>query len=273
MTAPERETAYAKINLALHVRARRADGYHEIETLFAFAQDGDALEGVLADDVSLSVSGAYGGALQGETDNLVLRAANALRKAFGIAEGVAFRLDKRLPVAAGVGGGSADAAAAMRLLSRLWNLDRSSPEFMAIARDLGADVPACIASRTCFGHGRGDALKPHRDASLEGTPLLLVNPLIPLSTAAVFAGWNGEDRGALDPSDWRTGRNDLELPAIGLVPEIGTLLGDLAAQRGAKFVRMSGSGATCFALFDTSENCAAAGDALSRFWTMRTAIR
>lgn len=273
MTAPEHETAYAKINLALHVRARRADGYHEIETLFAFAEDGDRLEGALADDVSLSVSGPYGGALEGEADNLVLRAANALKEAFGIAEGVAFRLDKRLPVAAGVGGGSADAAAAMRLLSRLWNLDIANPEFMAIARDLGADVPACIASQTCFGHGRGDALKPHRDASLEGMPLLLVNPLVPLSTGPVFAGWDGEDRGTLDPSNWRAGRNDLERPAIELVPEIGTLLGDLAAQKGATFVRMSGSGATCFALFDTPQDCAAAEESLSRFWTMKTAIR
>lgn len=273
MTAREHETAYAKINLALHVRARRADGYHEIETLFAFAEDGDTLEGALAEDISLSVSGSYGGALEGEQENLVLRAANTLRKAFGVAGGAALRLDKRLPVAAGVGGGSADAAAAMRLLSRLWNLDISNPEYMAIARQLGADVPACLASRTCFGHGRGDELELVPDAALQGVPLLLVNPLVPLATAPVFAGWDGEDRGALDPSEWRAGRNDLELPAIDLVPEIGALLGDLAAQTGAMFVRMSGSGATCFGLFDTSQNCAAAAASLSRFWTMETVIR
>lgn len=273
MTATDRETAYAKINLALHVRARRDDGYHEIETLFAFAKDGDRLEGALSHDLSLNISGPYAGLLEDERDNLVLRAAKALREAFGVGEGVALKLDKRLPVAAGLGGGSADAAATMRLLSRLWQLDISNPEFTAIARDLGADVPACLVSETRFGHGRGDALEPYRDASLADLPLLLVNPLIPLATGPVFAGWDGTDRGALDPSNWKNGRNDLELPAIDLVPEIGTLLGDLAAQPGATFARMSGSGATCFAFFDTHENCEAAAEALSRFWTMATAIR
>jgi|CXWL01.1.fsa_nt_gi 4-diphosphocytidyl-2-C-methyl-D-erythritol kinase len=271
MNAQLTETAHAKINLALHVRTRRADGYHELETLFAFAEDGDRVSASLADGLSLIIDGPKAAGLDSE-DNLVLRAAAALRSTTGVRHGAALHLEKHLPVAAGLGGGSADAAAALRLLARLWGIDPVDPAIMAVARGLGADVPACVLSEACFGSGRGDDLVPFFDASLAGMPLLLVNPGVALGTGSVFAGWDGMDRGALDPADWRTGRNDLTVPAIAHVPEIGALLEELAAQPGASFVRMSGSGATCFALF---ENLAARDAAARRFqfWHMATTIR
>lgn len=273
MTVALTEIAYAKINLALHVRARRPDGYHEIETLFAFAEDGDRLFATPAGELTLEIEGEHAGGLAGEDDNLVLRAARALREAFGVKDGAAIRLDKRLPVAAGLGGGSADAAAAIRLLSRLWRIDWRDSRVAGIARTLGADVPACLESRTCFGSGRGDALTPFDARDLAGKPLLLVNPGVPLSTAAVFKAWDGADRGALQPERWPQARNDLEAPAMEIVPQIGLLLGDLAGREGAEFIRMSGSGATCFALFETEERCAAAARNLSQFWTLATRIR
>ena len=229
-----RETAYAKLNLALHVRAREADGYHRIETVFAFC-DGDVLTAAPGEGLSLTVTGPFGEVLAGEADNLVLRAARAL----GV-DDVALTLEKNLPVASGIGGGSADAAAALRLLGG----DREDlPE---IAASLGADVPACLASRSARGEGRGERLAFIPDDALAGTAALLVNPRVALSTAAVFAAWDGVDRGPL--GDWRDGRNDLEAPARRLVPEIGAVLEALS---GATFARMSGSGATCFGLFES----------------------
>ncbi|MFS0738655.1 4-(cytidine 5'-diphospho)-2-C-methyl-D-erythritol kinase [Sphingomonas sp. 1P06PA] len=265
------ETAYAKINLALHVRARRADGYHALETLFAFAEDGDRLEAAAAADLTLSVTGEHGGAI--DNDNLVLRAARDLRTAFAISAGAAMVLDKRLPVASGIGGGSADAAAALRVLCRLWHLDPADPRVAAIARDLGADVPACLASVSAWGSGRGDDLEP-RPNGFEGTPLLLVNPRIPLATGPVFAGWDGVDCGPLDPQHPAGWRNDLEAPARALVPEIAEMLARLAAQSGVRLVRMSGSGATCFALFaDNPTRDSAAAALPAEWWRMATRIR
>lgn len=272
MTIVFNETAYAKINLALHVRARREDGYHQLETVFAFADDGDRLSGTLADGLSLTVAGPNAQGLENEADNLVLRAARGLQDATGETRGAALHLDKVLPVAAGLGGGSADAAAALRLLARLWGIAGDDPAIGAVARTLGADVPACIASQTCVGSGRGDDLDPFFDPGLPGTPLLLVNPGIPLATGPVFSGWDRIDRGALDPADWRNSRNDLTAPAVALVPQIATLLDQLAARPGATFVRMSGSGATCFALFESLE----ARDAAARqfpLWHMSTVLR
>jgi 4-diphosphocytidyl-2-C-methyl-D-erythritol kinase len=223
-----RETAYAKLNLALHVRAREADGYHRIETLFAFCEDGDVVTAERAETLSLAVTGPFAGALQGEDDNLALRAARA------VGARAALTLEKRLPVAAGLGGGSADAAAVLRLFGGA----------MADAAALGADVPACLLSRTARGRGRGDEIEPVEIPGLSGTPVLLVNPNISLATGPVFKAWDGIDRGAL--GDWETGRNDLEAPACALVPEIGAVLDALA---GARIARMSGSGATCFGLY------------------------
>ena len=248
------ETAYAKINLALHVRARMADGYHALETLFAFCADGDGLTAAPADDLSLVIEGPFGEGLSAGPDNLVLRAAEALRAATGVCAGAAIRLDKRLPVASGIGGGSADAAAALRLLARLWAITVPRETLHGIAAALGADVPACVASRACRGEGRGDALDFLDDAALAGVPVLLVNPRVAVPTGPVFARWDGVDCGALADGDplaaALAGRNDLEPPARALQPVIGAVVAALVACGGVRLARMSGSGATCFALFD-----------------------
>ncbi len=266
------ETAFAKVNLALHVRRRRADGYHEIETLFAFCEDGDRVELVPAGE-PLEIVGPFAADLDPGPANLVRRAADALRAAFAGADAGGFRLEKNLPVAAGIGGGSADAAAALRLLCRRWRLDPAEPRVGQIAVALGADVPACLASRTAFGEGRGDRLRPAA-ATLAGTPILLVNPRALLATGAVFAAWDGEDRGPLDPERPLAGRNDLETPARGLLPAIGDVLAFLGRQRGVALARMSGSGATCFALFeDDAARDAARRGVPSGWWSLASRLR
>lgn len=268
------EAAYAKINLALHVRGREANGYHRIETLFAFCEDGDRLEAELGGGLSLTVTGPFAGRLSAGPDNLVFRAAEAFAAATGTRAGAAIRLDKRLPLASGIGGGSADAAAALRLLGRLWRVEIDDIALHGIAAKLGADVPACLASRSARGEGRGDVLEP-----VEGfakMPALLVNPGLPLSTGMVFAGWDGVDRGSL-PDDPIEGRNDLEPAAVRLCPEIADVLAALRAQAGATLVRMSGSGATCFALFANAEARdeahAAISDEHPGWWTLASALR
>jgi 4-diphosphocytidyl-2-C-methyl-D-erythritol kinase len=243
-----RETAFAKLNLALHVRGRRADGYHELDTLFAFAQDGDELRVEPGETLSLRVTGPFSTSLAGESDNLVLRAARALAERFGVSAGAALSLDKRLPVAAGIGGGSADAAAALRLLDRFWRLEAGEAELLALAAGLGADVPACLQSRPCRGTGRGDRLELADLAGFAQAPVLLVNPGVSVGTSEVFGRWRGPGSGPL-PADPAAGGNDLEAAATALVPEIGAVLAALEGCEGARLVRMSGSGATCFALF------------------------
>jgi 4-diphosphocytidyl-2-C-methyl-D-erythritol kinase len=261
------EPAPAKLNLALHVRGRLADGRHALETLFAFCTEGDRLTGETADDLSLSCSGPFGEAIVG--DNLVLRAAQALRAAARVTQGAALHLTKNLPVASGIGGGSADAAAALRLLTRLWEIDPA--QATAVAPSLGADVPACLLSMTARGSGAGDRLVL-ADGSVAGMPVLLVNPLIGLSTGAVFAHWDGIDRGPLE--EWRTGRNDLEAAAGNLVPEIGDVLDWLRGRDGTTLARMSGSGATCFALFDNdADRDRAAADCPASWWHMASNLR
>jgi 4-diphosphocytidyl-2-C-methyl-D-erythritol kinase len=240
------ETAYAKLNLALHVRGREPDGYHRIETAFAFARDGDRLDVAEGEGLSLRVTGPFAGDLT-DGDNIVLAAAHAVRERFKVAAGAALTLDKRLPVASGIGGGSADAAAALRLLVRWWRLDLPEQALADIAAGLGADVPACLHSRSALGEGRGDRLE-FVDHGVAGAPLLLVNPGVKLSTRSVFEKWDGRDGGPL--GDFKAGRNDLEAPAKGLAPCIGEVLDSLAAPGTASLVRMSGSGATCFALFE-----------------------
>jgi 4-diphosphocytidyl-2-C-methyl-D-erythritol kinase len=256
-----RETAFAKLNLALHVRAREPDGYHRIETLFAFCENGDVLSAAPGEGLSLTVTGPFAAALGEEADNLVLRAARAL----GI-DDLALTLEKNLPVASGIGGGSADAAAALRLLGG------GRADLPEIAASLGADVPACLASRVARGEGKGEQLSFVEDAGLAGMPVLLINPRVALSTAEVFAAWDGVDRGPL--GDWREGRNNLEAPARRLVPEIGAVLNALAE---APFARMSGTGATCFGLFDSD----ASRDAMQAriaadhpaWWTLATRLK
>ncbi|WP_353227018.1 4-(cytidine 5'-diphospho)-2-C-methyl-D-erythritol kinase [Novosphingobium sp.] len=246
---PTSETAYAKINLALHVRGRRTDGYHDLETLFAFVDAGDTLTAVEAEHFSLTVTGPFAAALAGETDNLVLRAARLMAKYNGITTGLAFTLDKHLPIASGIGGGSADAAAALRLATRIWGPHRVTWRASDFDAELGADVPACGLSRTCFGSGVGDRVVDFAIDGLAGAPVLLVNPQVACPTGPVFRRWDGIDQGPLDPVHWLDARNDLEAPAIALVPVIGDVLNALR-QTGARVTRMSGSGATCFALFD-----------------------
>ncbi len=274
------ETAWAKVNLALHVRTRRADGYHDIESLFAFANSGDVLTATLDDGLSLTITGPFAAGLSNGDDNLVLRAAHALRDEAAPDRGARIALDKELPVAAGIGGGSADAAAALRLLARLWAIEDDAL-LMRISAGLGADVPACLESRTLRGEGRGDRLDLLDDAALAGVPILLVNPRIALATAPVFKRWDGIDRGPLAHgaplAAARAGRNDLEPPAIALVPEIGGLVAALAEAPGATLARMSGSGATCFALFaDAGARDRAAAAIAARwpgYWQLSAALR
>jgi 4-diphosphocytidyl-2-C-methyl-D-erythritol kinase len=271
------ETAFAKINLALHVRRREADGYHAIETLFAFAEDGDRLS--FTAEPGLKVTGPFAAALaMGE--NLVTRASDGFADLTGRPVEGGFLLDKRLPVAAGIGGGSADAAAALRLLCARASIDPAERGIRDLAATLGADVPACLLSRPVRGEARGDLL-----ASVDGVPggqaLLLVNPMRSLATGPVFAHWDGVDHGPLDPGDpiaaAQAGRNDLEPPAIAILPVIGEILALLGGQPGVMLARMSGSGATCFALFegDAARDAAAAIIAADYpdWWLLPTRLR
>jgi 4-diphosphocytidyl-2-C-methyl-D-erythritol kinase len=267
------ETAYAKLNLALHVRGREPDGYHRIETAFAFAEDGDRLSAADGDGISLRVVGPFAGDLAGD-DNIVLAAARALQERSGAGVGAALTLDKRLPVASGIGGGSADAAAALRLLCRRWRLSLPDEALTELARGLGADVAACLHSRSARGEGRGDRLS-FTDFGVAGAPVLLVNPGVKLSTRSVFEAWSGRDGGPLaDP--WN-GRNDLEAPARALVPRIGDVLDALAEAGDATLVRMSGSGATCFALYrKTADRDEASGRIAARhphWWRLASRLR
>lgn len=263
------EPAPAKLNLALHVRRRRDDGYHDLETLFAFCTDGDWLHAGQSNGLSLTIKGPFAGGLSGGDDNLIVRAARALADASGVEPRATLTLDKRLPIASGIGGGSADAAAALRLLTRVWGVDPAFAE--AVVPGLGADVPACLLSMTALGSGAGEVLELV-DVGVSGMPVLLVNPNVALSTGAVFAAWDGVDRGPLN--DWRGGRNDLEAAARALVPAIGDVLDWLNRQSGAAVVRMSGSGATCFALFDTEQSRdAAASLCPDKWWNLPTFLR
>lgn len=270
MTAAAREIAPAKLNLALHVRGKLPDGRHAIETVFAFCTDGDLLSVDAADEISLTVSGPFAADIGNFEDNLVVRAARLLASDAGVGCGAELALDKRLPVASGIGGGSADAAAALRLLTSLWKIAPSYAE--QAARRLGSDVPACLLSLPARGTGAGDDLSPINLAALSGTPVLLVNPRVALSTRDVFARWDGIDRGPL--GNWADGRNDLEAPATHLAPQIRTVLSWLALRTGAFFTRMSGSGATCFALFDSDEARDTAAEQVPReWWRLATFLR
>ncbi|MFZ5706123.1 MAG: 4-(cytidine 5'-diphospho)-2-C-methyl-D-erythritol kinase [Pseudomonadota bacterium] len=276
------EIAFAKINLALHVRRRREDGYHELETIFAFARHGD-LVSIADGPPRLTIEGPFADVLRSEDpeDNLVMRAARGLYRLAGAGTPPAIHLDKRLPVAAGIGGGSADAAAVLRLLCRRLGLSIETPEVMALAAELGADVPACLMSRSVRGNARGDVLRPVDGSGLSDIPLLLVNPGVPLSTGPVFKAWDGVDRGPLasgDPLEAAlAGRNDLERPALQLCPVIGEAIERLAAQPGCTLARMSGSGATCFALFENAGARDAAREAIgaerSSWWMLASSLR
>jgi len=262
---PAAEAAPAKLNLALHVTGRRGDGYHTLDSLAVFASLADTLAAAPAPGLTLAVRGPFADASGADAANLVLRAAHALGRPQGA--GAALTLEKRIPVAAGLGGGSADAAAALRLLARFWRL---APAPVALALDLGADIPVCLASAPARMRGIGEILSPvpplPRDLGL-----VLANPRVPLATAAVFAARQGAFDPPIDlPAVWpdaaalarwlRTTGNGLEQAAIALCPAVADVLAACAALPGALLARMSGSGATCFALFAsvTAANEAAA---------------
>ena len=266
------ETAWAKINLALHVRGRRADGYHEIETLFAFVDAGDRLTARSASRDELQVVGEFADQLTDPFGNIAAKALAALPRP----EGLAITLEKNLPVAAGLGGGSADAGAVFRLVRAAHGLP---DDWRKRAVRLGADVPACVESVACIGRGTGTDLEPVEN-DLAGTAVLLVNPRVPLATGAVFAAWDGVDHGPLPDGPASRiadeGRNDLERPAISLCPPVAEVLAELRAC-GADWVRMSGSGATCFALFRRHDVMRKAAESLALrhpgWWQLRGSLK
>ncbi|MBM3490418.1 MAG: 4-(cytidine 5'-diphospho)-2-C-methyl-D-erythritol kinase [Alphaproteobacteria bacterium] len=265
--------APAKLNLYLHVLARRPDGYHELDSLVAFAAEGDRLTVEPADRLDLRVTGPFAAALEAETDNLVLRAARRLADAGGVKPAARLTLHKALPVAAGLGGGSSDAAAALKLLARLWNLPAGQADLAAIAAGLGADVPVCLAARPAFLRGVGERLSPVE--RLPALGILLAHPGRALPTAQVFAAFRGPyraaDRFACDrlsapalATVLSQRGNDLEATARALCPPIARLLADLAALPGALLARMSGSGACCFALFEAPGAAVGGAELLAR---------
>lgn len=262
--------AAAKINLHLHVTGRRPDGYHLLDSLVMFADIGDVVEAVPGDGLSLVVDGPFAAGLGGEADNLVLRAARRLAALAGVTPNAALRLTKWLPVASGIGGGSADAAAALRVLCGLWGV---APELSALAAALGADVPACLASRPALLGGVGETLQ--EVPALPEFGLLLVNPGVAVPTPAVFAAREaGSTPACRLPAAWpdldafigwlTPLRNDLEAPARRLCPQIGAVLAAIGDLEGCRLARMSGSGATCFGLFETPEAARQAAGQLNR---------
>lgn len=274
---PERivETAPAKINLALHVTGRRDDGYHLIDSLVTFAEDGDELMFEPADADRFFIEGRFAGGLSGD-DNLVVKARDLLRAALdahGRPHGpVSILLDKNLPIASGIGGGSADAAATLRGLLRLWKAELPAEVLQQIALQLGADVPMCLSSVPLRARGIGEAIET---VSMPALPLVLVNPLKPVSTLEIFRSLARRDNPPIDEtvvttdvSQWLQSlaslRNDLQPPAEALVPDIAEAC-DLLRQSLAGFVRMSGSGATCFGLYETEAAAMKAALALSAY--------
>jgi 4-diphosphocytidyl-2-C-methyl-D-erythritol kinase len=268
------ETAPAKVNLTLRVLGRRSDGYHEIESLVVFAGLGDTLGFSPGDKLALTVHGPSAALAGDNADNLVLKAAGALAARIpGIRLG-SFHLDKQLPVAAGIGGGSADAAAALRLLARANDLAGDDPRLYDAARATGADVPVCLDPRSRYMRGIGEILS--EPLALPPLPAVLVNPGAALATKAVFAGWQRPARPvALDAAALAklasrqaimdflsTQSNDLEAPAIALAPVIADVLAAMGALPGCGLVRMSGSGSTCFALFNSAGEAEAAAKIL-----------
>ncbi len=286
-----RTRARAKVNLDLRVLGRRPDGYHELESLVAFAGIGDELALDPGPSLSLTIAGPRAAGLEADDRNLVLRAARAFGQAFPGTHAGAFHLTKRLPVASGIGGGSADAAAALRLLARLNGIALSDPTLREVAAGVGADVPVCLESRARLMAGIGDRLGPA--LRLPSLFAVLVNPGVPVETVGVFRalGLAAGDRllaagGGLPAPPTsaaelravlaRSG-NDLAVPAQRIAPEIGEVLERLAALPGSRLARMSGSGATCFALFDDCVASAAAAKALAKqrpeWWVRATLLR
>ena len=276
------DEARAKVNLTLRVNGRRADGFHDLESVVAFADCADRLTLTPGSDLDLKMSGPLAQACGETSDNLVLKAARLLSERVPDMKVGSFSLDKVLPVAAGIGGGSADAAAALRLLSQLNGLALDDPRIIEVAKLTGADVPVCVKSRGCVMTGVGETLQP---LSLPTMPCVMVNPGVPVATKDVFAALglrNGEllvgatdvllqDRwpgGEASLEDWvealAASSNDLEAPAMRVQPVIGEVISALNATNGAWLARMSGSGATCFAIYENTAEAGRAAEKLRR---------
>ncbi|WP_426424006.1 4-(cytidine 5'-diphospho)-2-C-methyl-D-erythritol kinase [Bradyrhizobium genosp. A] len=276
------EEGRAKVNLSLRVVGRRADGYHDLESVVAFADCADRLTLEPGGELRLATTGPLAAACGETSDNLVFKAAKLLADAVPNLKLGAFALDKVLPVAAGIGGGSADAAAALRLLARLNNLSLDDPRLKEVALATGADVPVCLFSRACDMTGVGEQLLP---LALPSMPCVMINPRVPVATKDVFRELglrNGEllvgatdvleapawpeQGGSID--DWvdvlETVANDLEAPALRIEPVIGDVLEALRSSAGVKLARMSGSGATCFAIYGTAVEAHAAAEEIRR---------
>ncbi|MGE3474523.1 MAG: 4-(cytidine 5'-diphospho)-2-C-methyl-D-erythritol kinase [Rhodospirillaceae bacterium] len=273
MTAPLSVFAPAKINLTLHVCGRRADGYHLLDSLVVFASVGDVISVRRADDIRLDITGPYAEGLSGEGDNLVTRAARYLLAVTGRNEGAHIALEKNLPIASGIGGGSSDAAATLIALSQLWDENLAQLGDADLAAKLGADVPVCLRRTPTFMRGIGEALTPAPD--LPPAWLVLVNPNRPLATKAVFGALNGRTStpqtetlyaGLPAAADLaralKGGRNDLATPAGEVMAAIGEMLRALEGTTDCLLARMSGSGPTCFGLYGDSEAAGAAAKAL-----------
>jgi 4-diphosphocytidyl-2-C-methyl-D-erythritol kinase len=266
--------APAKINLTLEVGLPRADGYHPLQSVVAFADIGDEIEAVSADALTLDIEGEFAGDLTADSaNNLVLRAARALADAANVEHGAALLLRKNLPIASGIGGGSSDAAATLRALNQLWALDWPLERLLAIARTLGADVPICLAGVPAYMTGVGERFEP---MDLPAFAAVLVNPLTPLSTPAVYRRFDAMGLGAAfkgkaapvwpDATTALVGiaaiGNDLAAPATDLAPEIAAVSQILRADERVRHAAVSGSGATVFALMANVDDAAALADAL-----------
>ena len=285
-----RLAAPAKLNLYLHVVGRRPDGYHLLDSLVAFAAAGDELEFSPAAALSLTLDGPFGDALHADDDNLVLKAGRALAAEAGRPIGAAIRLTKRLPVASGIGGGSADAAATLHGLNRLWNLGLPASALARIGLGLGADVPVCLAGVPSFFGGIGDEIAAA--GLLPRAHVVLANPGAPLATAAVFRARAQTATGAhySQPARWTEAvpdtlalagllakrGNDLTAAATGLLPAIADVLAALEQQPPCLLARLSGSGATCFGLFaergEAREAAAAIAAAHPGWWVVATML-
>ncbi|WP_370673704.1 4-(cytidine 5'-diphospho)-2-C-methyl-D-erythritol kinase [Pleomorphomonas sp. PLEO] len=267
------EQARAKINLALHVIGRRPDGYHDLDMLVTFADVGDTVTLAPGDEDRFDIGGPMASDLSAGADNLVLRALRGFRELSGCKDPIAVHLDKRLPIASGIGGGSADAAAALRGLCRLYSLSTDDPAVTALALSLGADVPMCLDGRPAHVAGVGERITPTAGRLAFG--LLLVNPRVGVSTLATFRALERRDNPPLpalpafatlaDLATFlaRETRNDLEPPAKAIAPVIGDVLAAVGGLPGVQLARMSGSGATCFGLFDDRATAEAAGEQLA----------
>jgi 4-diphosphocytidyl-2-C-methyl-D-erythritol kinase len=268
------EVAPAKVNLHLHVTGRRDDGYHLLDSLVVFAGIGDRISVQPAASLSLRIIGPFAAGLAEEPDNLVLRAARSLAEQCGITPHGALTLEKNLPVSSGIGGGSADAAAALRLLCRFWSVNPEPAALADLGNRLGADIPVCLLGRPAVMSGTGAVLNPVEGLAPLG--IVLINPGVAVATAAVFrtrsAAFSSplplDSKGCANGdtliATLRRATNDLEPPALALAPEIGDVLGQLRAEPGCLLARMSGSGATCFGLFASPFDAADAASHLGR---------